>query len=163
MYTYVSPGGFEVGNSRDIDLTPAVERSIATGQPVMVVAINYRVNGHSSPSEIGRAVTVTLQVSAFWLERKWPKPESPILACEIVSIFSTRLQIPSHDNFYRRDIWTRMDSTAYRRLRGRRLARRCWRCKCRININGSPFFGQQNELEHFVQGCIHGGPILSLL
>ncbi|KAJ6457966.1 carotenoid ester lipase precursor, partial [Mycena sanguinolenta] len=35
--------GFQVGNSRDYDLTPVVERSIERGAPIMVVTLNYRV------------------------------------------------------------------------------------------------------------------------
>ncbi|KAF7346721.1 Carboxylic ester hydrolase [Mycena sanguinolenta] len=38
-------GGWEVGNARDNDLTPAVERSIELGAPIVAVALNYRLNG----------------------------------------------------------------------------------------------------------------------
>lgn len=45
-------GGFEVGNSRDLDMTPVVERSIATGEPILVVAPNYRLTGECSVVQI---------------------------------------------------------------------------------------------------------------
>ncbi|KAJ7101046.1 sterol esterase [Mycena epipterygia] len=38
------PGGFEVGNSADTDLRGTVERSILLGEPVIIVAPNYRVS-----------------------------------------------------------------------------------------------------------------------
>ncbi|KAF7351666.1 Carboxylic ester hydrolase [Mycena sanguinolenta] len=40
---WIYGGGFQVGNSRDYDLTPVVERSIERGKPIMVVTLNYRV------------------------------------------------------------------------------------------------------------------------
>ncbi|KAJ7921413.1 carotenoid ester lipase precursor, partial [Mycena leptocephala] len=37
-------GGFEFGNSADTDFRATVERSIIVGEPVLIVAINYRLN-----------------------------------------------------------------------------------------------------------------------
>ncbi|KAK7031810.1 carboxylic ester hydrolase [Favolaschia claudopus] len=37
-------GGWEVGDSRDFNLTPAVERSIQIGEPFVAVTINYRLS-----------------------------------------------------------------------------------------------------------------------
>ncbi|KAK7036379.1 carboxylic ester hydrolase, partial [Favolaschia claudopus] len=44
VFVWIYGGGFVVGNSRDNDVTPLVERSIHTGQPIIVVTINYRVS-----------------------------------------------------------------------------------------------------------------------
>ncbi|KAF7342402.1 Carboxylic ester hydrolase [Mycena venus] len=44
VFVWIYGGGFEVGNSRDYDLTPVVERSIEIGEPILVVTANYRVN-----------------------------------------------------------------------------------------------------------------------
>ncbi|KAJ7623847.1 carotenoid ester lipase precursor [Mycena polygramma] len=37
-------GGFEVGNAPDTEVRPLVERSIATGDPILVVTPNYRLS-----------------------------------------------------------------------------------------------------------------------
>ncbi|KAJ7452156.1 Alpha/Beta hydrolase protein [Mycena galericulata] len=44
VFVWIYGGGFETGNSRDTDVSPVVERSIETSQPVIVVALNYRLN-----------------------------------------------------------------------------------------------------------------------
>ncbi|KAK6981574.1 carboxylic ester hydrolase [Favolaschia claudopus] len=44
VFVWIYGGGFVVGNSRDNDLTPLVERSIHNDQPIIVVTINYRVS-----------------------------------------------------------------------------------------------------------------------
>jgi hypothetical protein len=44
MYAWFS-GGFEFGNSADTDFRATVERSIILGEPVLIVATNYRLNG----------------------------------------------------------------------------------------------------------------------
>ncbi|KAJ7101036.1 Alpha/Beta hydrolase protein [Mycena epipterygia] len=41
----VLPGGFEVGSSGDTDFRGAVERSMLLGEPIIIVAPNYRVSG----------------------------------------------------------------------------------------------------------------------
>ncbi|KAJ7151812.1 alpha/beta-hydrolase [Mycena crocata] len=38
-------GAWEIGNTRDTDFRPAVEHSIALGEPVIIVASNYRLSG----------------------------------------------------------------------------------------------------------------------
>ncbi|KAJ7466859.1 carotenoid ester lipase precursor [Mycena latifolia] len=43
VFVYIFGGGFEIGNSRDVDFSSLTERSIAVSEPVVVVAINYRV------------------------------------------------------------------------------------------------------------------------
>ncbi|KAJ7719241.1 sterol esterase [Mycena maculata] len=60
---HVSRGGFEEGNSRDVDISPVVERSIETGEPVMVVTPNYRVNafGFLGGQEVTSAGIFALQ------------------------------------------------------------------------------------------------------
>ncbi|KAJ7789598.1 Alpha/Beta hydrolase protein [Mycena olivaceomarginata] len=45
VFVWIFGGGFEVGNSRDIDVSSVVERSIDTDEPVIVVTPNYRVSG----------------------------------------------------------------------------------------------------------------------
>ncbi|KAJ7719223.1 Alpha/Beta hydrolase protein [Mycena maculata] len=54
-----SLGGFEVGDSSDIDVSPVVERSMETGQPVIVVTPNYRL------SEIFALQWVQQHITAF--------------------------------------------------------------------------------------------------
>ncbi|KAK7023326.1 carboxylic ester hydrolase [Favolaschia claudopus] len=43
VFVWIHGGGFSVGNSRDDDLHPLLERSIETNQPILVVSINYRL------------------------------------------------------------------------------------------------------------------------
>ncbi|KAJ7629744.1 sterol esterase [Mycena polygramma] len=49
--------GFVVGNSADTDMRPTVERSIATGEPVIIVTPNYRFSafGFLAGKEVGDA------------------------------------------------------------------------------------------------------------
>ncbi|KAJ6468686.1 sterol esterase [Mycena vitilis] len=50
-------GGFMVGSSSDTDMRPTVERSIAIGEPVIIVTPNYRLNafGYLAGKEVGDA------------------------------------------------------------------------------------------------------------
>ncbi|KAJ7921392.1 Alpha/Beta hydrolase protein [Mycena leptocephala] len=50
-------GGFEIGNSADTDFRPTVEHSIILGEPVVIVAPNYRLNafGFLGGKEVGDA------------------------------------------------------------------------------------------------------------
>ncbi|KAJ7865544.1 Alpha/Beta hydrolase protein [Mycena leptocephala] len=43
VFVYIYGGGFQIGNSRDINMLPVVERSLKTNEPVIIVAINYRL------------------------------------------------------------------------------------------------------------------------
>ncbi|KAF8143469.1 carotenoid ester lipase precursor [Mycena galopus ATCC 62051] len=53
----IAEGGFEIGNSPDTEVRPVVERSIATGQPVIIVTPNYRVSafGFLAGKEVANA------------------------------------------------------------------------------------------------------------
>ncbi|KAJ6632156.1 sterol esterase [Mycena sp. CBHHK59/15] len=44
VFVWIYGGGFEIGNSADTDVRPVVERSIVTGEPVIIVTPNYRVS-----------------------------------------------------------------------------------------------------------------------
>ncbi|KAJ7340004.1 carotenoid ester lipase precursor [Mycena albidolilacea] len=44
VLVWIYGGGFEVGNSANTDMRPTVERSIVLGEPVIIVALNYRVS-----------------------------------------------------------------------------------------------------------------------
>ncbi|KAJ7278206.1 Alpha/Beta hydrolase protein [Mycena rebaudengoi] len=44
VFVWIYGGGFEVGNSVDTDVVPVVKRSMAIGEPVIVVTPNYRVS-----------------------------------------------------------------------------------------------------------------------
>ncbi|KAJ6554355.1 carotenoid ester lipase precursor [Mycena capillaripes] len=57
VFVYIFGGGFEIGNSRDIDMLPVVERSLEIGEPVIIVAINYRLTafGFLAGKEVGSA------------------------------------------------------------------------------------------------------------
>ncbi|KAJ7640552.1 carotenoid ester lipase precursor [Mycena rosella] len=54
---HIPPGGFESGNSRDIDVSPLLQRSIDVNEPIIVVALNYRVTafGFLAGKEVGSA------------------------------------------------------------------------------------------------------------
>ncbi|KAJ7441726.1 Alpha/Beta hydrolase protein [Mycena latifolia] len=43
VFVWIFGGGFEIGNSRDQDVSSLAERSIETSEPVIIVAPNYRV------------------------------------------------------------------------------------------------------------------------
>ncbi|KAF8579056.1 alpha/beta-hydrolase [Ramaria rubella] len=43
---WIYGGGFEVGDARLNDGTPMVERSIALGEPIVYVSLNYRINAY---------------------------------------------------------------------------------------------------------------------
>ncbi|KAJ7609931.1 alpha beta-hydrolase [Roridomyces roridus] len=62
VLVWVYGGGFDVGNSRATNLNPVVERSISTGFPVLVVAINYRVTafGFLAGKEVAAAGVTNL-------------------------------------------------------------------------------------------------------
>lgn len=45
-------GGFEIGNAPDTDVRPVVERSISTGEPVIIVTPNYRLSGRDSALDL---------------------------------------------------------------------------------------------------------------
>ncbi|KAJ7765905.1 sterol esterase [Mycena maculata] len=57
IFVWFYGGGFEVGNSADSHVQPVVERSITTGQPVIIVTPNYRVSafGFLGGKEVGDA------------------------------------------------------------------------------------------------------------
>ncbi|KAF7342343.1 Carboxylic ester hydrolase [Mycena venus] len=44
VLVWIYGGGFQIGNSRDIDVPPVVERSIDIGEPILVVTPNYRLS-----------------------------------------------------------------------------------------------------------------------
>ncbi|KAJ7685852.1 Alpha/Beta hydrolase protein [Mycena rosella] len=44
VLVWIYGGGFQVGNSLDTEVRPAVERSIATDEPIIIVTPNYRVS-----------------------------------------------------------------------------------------------------------------------
>ncbi|KAJ7315412.1 Alpha/Beta hydrolase protein [Mycena albidolilacea] len=44
VLVWIYGGGFEGGSSADVEVRPLVERSIATGKPIIVVTPNYRVS-----------------------------------------------------------------------------------------------------------------------
>ncbi|KAJ7342923.1 Alpha/Beta hydrolase protein [Mycena albidolilacea] len=74
---------FGVGNSRDTDVSPVIERSVQTGEPFIVVVLNYRLSAfgfpaakellyarkcqptHNPPSEIFALEWVQKYISAF--------------------------------------------------------------------------------------------------
>ncbi|KAJ7433540.1 sterol esterase [Mycena latifolia] len=44
VFVWIYGGGFEFGNSRDTDVSPLVEHSIDTNEPIIVVTLNYRLS-----------------------------------------------------------------------------------------------------------------------
>ncbi|KAJ7266558.1 carotenoid ester lipase [Mycena rebaudengoi] len=76
VFVWIYGGGFEVGNSMDNDVVPVVRRSIATGEPVIVVTPNYRISafGFLGGKEAGSAGITNLglrdQIFALqWVQR----------------------------------------------------------------------------------------------
>ncbi|KAJ7033034.1 carotenoid ester lipase precursor [Mycena alexandri] len=57
VFVWIYGGGFEVGNSRDNDVSSMVGRSIETGEPIVAIALNYRVSafGFLPGKEVGAA------------------------------------------------------------------------------------------------------------
>ncbi|KAJ7654748.1 carotenoid ester lipase precursor [Mycena rosella] len=57
VFVWIYGGGFESGNSRDIDVSPLLQRSIDVNEPIIVVALNYRVTafGFLAGKEVGSA------------------------------------------------------------------------------------------------------------
>ncbi|KAF7335491.1 Carboxylic ester hydrolase [Mycena venus] len=57
VLVWIYGGGFEIGNSPDTEVRPVVERSIAIGEPVIIVTPNYRVSawGFLGGKEVGDA------------------------------------------------------------------------------------------------------------
>ncbi|KAJ6468622.1 sterol esterase [Mycena vitilis] len=44
VFVWIYGGGFEIGNAPDTEVRPLLERSIATGEPILVVTPNYRLS-----------------------------------------------------------------------------------------------------------------------
>ncbi|KAF7375647.1 Carboxylic ester hydrolase [Mycena sanguinolenta] len=57
VFVWIYGGGFEIGNSPDTEVRPVVERSLATGEPIIIVTPNYRVSafGFLAGKEVGDA------------------------------------------------------------------------------------------------------------
>ncbi|KAJ7305572.1 Alpha/Beta hydrolase protein [Mycena albidolilacea] len=57
VLVYIFGGGWDIGNSRDVDMFPIVTRSLELDEPVIVVAINYRLTafGFLASKEVSSA------------------------------------------------------------------------------------------------------------
>ncbi|KAJ7723426.1 Alpha/Beta hydrolase protein [Mycena metata] len=57
VFVWIHGGAYQYGNSRDKDVTAIVARSIETGEPIIAVALNYRVSafGFLPGKEVGAA------------------------------------------------------------------------------------------------------------
>ncbi|KAJ7315067.1 Alpha/Beta hydrolase protein [Mycena albidolilacea] len=73
VFVWIFGGGFEVGNSRDIDVSPVVERSIDTDEPVIVVTPNYRVSafGFLAGKEVDAAGITNLGIRDQIFALRW--------------------------------------------------------------------------------------------
>ncbi|KAJ7766385.1 carotenoid ester lipase precursor [Mycena maculata] len=73
VFVWLYGGGFEIGASSDNDLRPAVERSIILGEPVVMVAPNYRLSafGFLAGKEIGDAGLTNLGLRDQILALRW--------------------------------------------------------------------------------------------
>ncbi|KAJ7366077.1 sterol esterase [Mycena albidolilacea] len=73
VFVWIYGGGFQVGNSRDYDLPPVVERSISRGEPIIVVTPNYRVSafGFLAGKEAGAAGISNLGLRDQIFALKW--------------------------------------------------------------------------------------------
>ncbi|KAJ7772468.1 carotenoid ester lipase precursor, partial [Mycena metata] len=70
---WIYGGGFQDGNSRDNDASPIVGRSIETGEPIIAVAINYRLSafGFLPGKEVGAAGISNLGLRDQIFALKW--------------------------------------------------------------------------------------------
>ncbi|KAJ6611160.1 Alpha/Beta hydrolase protein [Mycena sp. CBHHK59/15] len=93
-------GGYVVGNSAATDPTPVVERSIATGEPIIIVTPNYRVSafGFLAGKEVSAAGVTNLGLRDQILALEWVQkhisafggdPERVVLGGVSAGAFST--------------------------------------------------------------------------
>ncbi|KAJ7739144.1 sterol esterase, partial [Mycena metata] len=73
VFVWMYGGGFQDGNSRDNDASPIVGRSIETGEPIIAVAINYRLSafGFLPGKEVGAAGISNLGLRDQIFALKW--------------------------------------------------------------------------------------------
>ncbi|KAJ7075011.1 carotenoid ester lipase precursor [Mycena belliarum] len=76
VFVWFYGGGWQIGNSRDTDVSPLVERSIEVHEPIIIVVPNYRLNafGFLGGREVNKAGVSNLglrdQISALaWVKR----------------------------------------------------------------------------------------------
>ncbi|KAJ7738769.1 sterol esterase [Mycena metata] len=75
VFVWIFPGGFQVGNSRGNDVSVMVRRSIETSEPIIGVAINYRINafGFLPGKEVGAAGVSNLGLRDQIFALQWVK------------------------------------------------------------------------------------------
>ncbi|KAJ7494862.1 sterol esterase [Mycena galericulata] len=73
VLVWIYGGGFEVGNSNNTDVRPTVERSILLGEPILIVALNYRVSafGFLGGKEVQDAGVTNLGLRDQILALEW--------------------------------------------------------------------------------------------
>ncbi|KAJ7166861.1 sterol esterase [Mycena filopes] len=73
VLVWIYGGGFEIGNSPDTDVRGVLERSIATGHPVIIVTPNYRISafGFLGGQEVGDAGVSNLGLRDQILALEW--------------------------------------------------------------------------------------------
>ncbi|KAJ7166037.1 sterol esterase [Mycena filopes] len=77
VFVWIYGGGFTTGNSRTTEFSPLVERSIATGEPIIVVAPNYRLSafGFLPGKEVGAAGVSNLGLRDQIFALRWVQKE----------------------------------------------------------------------------------------
>ncbi|KAJ7306695.1 carotenoid ester lipase precursor [Mycena albidolilacea] len=73
VFVFIYGGGFEVGNSRDNDMKPLLERSIERGELILIVMPNYRVSalGYLAGKEVAAAGKSNLALRNLIFALEW--------------------------------------------------------------------------------------------
>ncbi|KAJ6482674.1 carotenoid ester lipase precursor [Mycena sanguinolenta] len=109
VLVFLYGGGFEAGSSSATDFRPAVERSILMGEPVIIVAPNYRVSafGFLASKEVAEAGLTNLglrdQIAALeWVQKYISAfggdPDRVVLGGLSAGAFSTGLHLLSNNS-----------------------------------------------------------------
>ncbi|KAJ6489015.1 sterol esterase [Mycena sanguinolenta] len=116
VFVWIYGGGFEIGNSPDTEVRPVVERSIATGQPVIIVTPNYRLSafGFLAGKEVGDAGISNLGLRDQIFALDWVKehiaafggdPERVVIGGPSAGAISTGLLLLSNKRFEPSDLF----------------------------------------------------------
>ncbi|KAF8186514.1 Alpha/Beta hydrolase protein [Mycena galopus ATCC 62051] len=106
VMVWIYGGGFEIGSSADIDMRPTVERSILLGEPIIIVAPNYRVNafGFLAGKEVSDAGLTNLglrdqKFALEWVQKHislfFGDPDRVVLGGQSAGAISTGLHMVS--------------------------------------------------------------------
>ncbi|KAJ7223905.1 Alpha/Beta hydrolase protein [Mycena haematopus] len=110
VLVWIYGGAFEIGNSPDTEVRPVVERSIATGEPVIIATPNYRLSafGFLAGKEVGEAGISNLGLRDQIFALEWVKenirafggdPECVVIGGPSTGAISASLLLLSNKRF----------------------------------------------------------------